>query len=118
MNLPNFLMELRSGMNSTQSLASPDTSDTEKQVRLHAESLQSCPFLCDAMDCKPVRLPFVRGISQARILEWIPISSSRDLPDPGIQSLMSLALAGGSLSLAPSGKPREPGREVLVASTD
>ena len=39
----------------------------------------------------------VHGILQAKILEWVAIfSSSRDLPDPGIQilSLMSLALAG------------------------
>ena len=36
------------------------------------------------MDCS---LPgsSVHGISQARILEWIAIFSSRDLPDPGIE---------------------------------
>ena len=27
----------------------------------------------------------VRGIVQARILEWVTISISRDLPDPGIE---------------------------------
>ena len=38
----------------------------------------------------------VHGISQARIREWVAISSSRDLPDPGIEptSLVSPALAG------------------------
>ena len=36
----------------------------------------------------------VRGISQARRLEWVAVSYSRDLPDPGVQ-LGSLALAGG-----------------------
>ena len=38
----------------------------------------------------------VHGILQARILEWVAISSSRGLPDPGIQSasLASPALAG------------------------
>ena len=37
----------------------------------------------------------VHGILQARILEWVAISSSRDLPDPGIEpeSLISPALA-------------------------
>ena len=37
---------------------------------------QSCPALCNSMDS---RLPgsSVRGISQARILEWVTISSSR-----------------------------------------
>ena len=62
---------------------------------VRAESLQSCPILCDAMDCS---LPgsSVLGILQARILEWVAISSSRELPDPGIEplSLMSPALAG------------------------
>ena len=32
--------------------------------------------------------------SKARILEWVAISSSRDLPDPDIE-LASSALAGG-----------------------
>ena len=39
----------------------------------------------------------VHGISQARILEWVVISFSRDLPNPGIEpaSLESPALEGG-----------------------
>ena len=41
--------------------------------------------------------PLSLGILQARILEWVPCSLPRDLPDPGIEptSLMSLGLAGG-----------------------
>ena len=40
---------------------------------------------------------FVHGILQARILKWVAISSSGDLPDPGIEaaSLKSPALAVG-----------------------
>ena len=42
---------------------------------------QSCPTLCDLMDCsRPVSS--VHGISQARILEWVDISSSRASPPP------------------------------------
>ena len=45
------------------------------------------------------RLPgsSVRGIFQARILEWVTIPSSRDLPDLGIEpgSFTSPASAGG-----------------------
>ena len=37
---------------------------------------QSCPTLCDPMDCSPPGSS-VPGISQARILEWVAISSSR-----------------------------------------
>ena len=47
------------------------------------------------MDCSPPG-SYVHGILQARILERVAISFSRDLPDPGIEfmSLVSLALAG------------------------
>ena len=37
---------------------------------------QSCPTLCDHMDCSPLGSS-ARGIFQARILEWGAISSSR-----------------------------------------
>ena len=37
---------------------------------------QSCLTLFDPMDCNPPG-SFVHGISQARILEWVAISSSR-----------------------------------------
>ena len=55
------------------------------------------------MDCSPSGSS-VHGILQARILEWVAMPSSRDLPDPGIkfESFVSPALAGGSLPLAPS----------------
>ena len=46
-----------------------------------SEVAQSCPTLCDPMDCS---LPgfSVHGILQARILEWITISFSRGSPRP------------------------------------
>ena len=49
-----------------------------------SEVAQSCLTLCDPMDCS---LPgsSVHGIFQARILEWVAISFSEDLPDPGIE---------------------------------
>ena len=43
---------------------------------VHAKSLQSCPTLCDLVDCSPPS-SCVHGILQARILEWVAISSSR-----------------------------------------
>ena len=39
---------------------------------------QSCPTLCDPMDCSPPG-SFVHGILKARILEWVAISSSSHL---------------------------------------
>ena len=45
---------------------------------------QLCLTLCDPIDCS---LPdsSVHGILQARILEWVAIPFSMDLPDPGIK---------------------------------
>ena len=37
---------------------------------------QSCPILCNPMHCSPPGSS-VRGISQARVLEWVAISFSR-----------------------------------------
>ena len=40
---------------------------------------QSCLTLCDPMDYT------VHEILQARILEWVSIPFSKDLPNPGIE---------------------------------
>ena len=63
---------------------------------VHAKSLQSCLTLFDPPGCSPPGSS-VHGILQARILEWVAMPSSRDLPDIGmaLASLMSPALAGG-----------------------
>ena len=54
--------------------------------------IKSCLTLCNPVDYSPLG-SLVHGILQARILQWVAISYSRDLPDPGIK-LESLALAG------------------------
>jgi len=38
--------------------------------------IQSCPTLCNPMDCSPLGSP-VHGILQARILKWVVISFAR-----------------------------------------
>ena len=62
-----------------------------------AQSFKSCVTLCDPMHYSPPGSS-VQGTLQARILGWVDMPSSRDLPDPGIKptSLMSPALAGRS----------------------
>ena len=40
-----------------------------------AKSLQSCPTLCESIDYSPPG-SFVHGILQARIMEWVAMSSS------------------------------------------
>ena len=42
---------------------------------------QSCPTLCDPVDGSPPGSS-VHGISQARILAWVPISYCRDSSPP------------------------------------
>ena len=44
---------------------------------MHAKSLQSCPTLCHPMDNSPPGFS-VHRIPQARILEWVAISFSKD----------------------------------------
>ena len=41
-----------------------------------SEAARSCPTLCDPMDCSLPGSP-VHGIFQARVLEWVAISSSK-----------------------------------------
>ena len=62
-----------------------------------------CLTLWDPVDGSPLG-SFVHGILQARVVEWVAISSSRDLPDPGTKpsSPVAPALAGNSLPVSHS----------------
>ena len=46
-------------------------------IIVRAKSLQSCPTLCDSVDCSPPGSS-VHGILQPRILERVAISFSRE----------------------------------------
>ena len=52
------------------------------------------------MDCSTA-CSTIHGVSQAKVLEWVPFPSPGDLPDPGIEpaSLTSPALQMDSLPL-------------------
>ena len=64
---------------------------------------QPCPTLCDPMDRGPPGSS-VHGISQARILEWVAISSSRGSSWPRDRTCIS-GIAGGFFITEPPGKP-------------
>ena len=68
-----------------------------------ADIAQLCLTLCDPMDCSPPGFS-VHGILQARILEWVAIPFSGDLPNPGIKP-GSVALQADSLSSEPPANP-------------
>ena len=69
---------------------------------LRAKSLQSCPTLCDPMDCSPPGSS-VHGISQARILEWVAISFSTGSSWP--RDGTHFFCVGRWIVTAPPGKP-------------
>ena len=48
---------------------------SEKKKKVKALVTQSCPTLCNSMDCSPPSSS-IHGTLQARILEWIAISFS------------------------------------------
>ena len=49
-----------------------------------SEVAQSCPTLCDPMDCS-LSGSSVHGIFQTRVLDWGATAFSRELPHPGIE---------------------------------
>ena len=71
---------------------------------MQAKSLQSCLTLCDPMDCGPLGSS-VHEILQARILEWVVISSSREIfPTQGLNPCL-LHWQADSLPLSHLGSP-------------
>ena len=66
----------------------------------------SCSVVSDSFPPYGLQWPgsSVHGISQARRLEWVAISYSRDLPNPGIKPV-SPELGGGFFTTEPLGKP-------------
>ena len=77
---------------------------------MRAKSLQSCPTLCDPMDCS---LPdsSVHGILQAKILEWVAMPSSRGSSQP-----VRLGQAGSSPLAPPSGTSEPQGEPQVRAA--
>ena len=69
--------------------------------------IKSCPALCDLMDCS---LPgsSVHGISQAGLLEWVAISSTRESSQPRDWTPVSCIGQAGSLPLCHLGSPVNP----------
>ena len=73
-------------------------------MHVHMLSHFSRVWLFDPVNGSPPG-SYVRGILQARILEWVAVSSSRGLPNPGIElaAPSAPALQSDSLSLSHQG---------------
>ena len=67
-----------------------------------AKLLQSCPTLCDPIDGSPPGSS-VPGILQARIMEWVAISSSNACMHA--KSLQSCPTLCDPIDCSPSGSP-------------
>ena len=65
---------------------------------------QSCPTLCDTMDCTP-QAPLSMEFSRQEYWSELPCPPTGDLPDLRIQP-RSPALQAGSLPSEPPGKPK------------
>ena len=64
---------------------------------LESEVAQSCPTLCDPVDCSPLGSS-AHGILQARVLEWVAISFSRGSSPPRDRTQVS-RIAGRCFNL-------------------
>ena len=65
----------------------PEEIDTCNFI-IYSEVAQSCPTLCDPMDCSPPGSS-IHGIFQARVLEWGAISFYRESSQPRDRTLVS-----------------------------
>ena len=70
-----------------------------------SEVAQSCPTLCDPVDCSPPRSS-VHGIFQARVLEWVVISFSRGSSWPRDRTQVSSIVSKMLYHLSHQGSPR------------
>ena len=66
---------------------------------------QSCPTLCNPMYCTWPGSS-VHGVLQARMLEWVAIPFSGDLPNPEVEP--------GSPELQADSLPFEPPRKTII----
>ena len=80
-----------------------------------AESLQSCPTLCNPIDGSPPGSS-LHGISQARSLEWVAISFCRGSSRPRDQTHV-FCISRWISTTEPSGKPRSRVSYVIVRGT-
>ena len=74
---------------------------------VHAESIQSCPTLCNPVDCSPPGSP-VHGVLEARVLMWVAVPFSRGSSlTQGLNPYLLCLLywQEGFLPLAPPEKP-------------
>ena len=71
------------------------------ELKVKSEMAQSCPTLCDPVDCSPPAPPPM-GFSRQEYWSGLPFPSPGDLPNPGIEPRF-LALQADTLTSEPPG---------------
>ena len=83
----------------------------KQKARVKVLVTQSCPTLCDPMDCS-LQGSSVHGILQARILEWVVMPFSRGSSWPRDQTHIS-CIAGGFFTTSSTWKKHDRGIQCL-----
>ena len=81
-----------------------------------SEVAQSCPTLCDPVDCSPLGFS-IHGILQARILEWVAISFSRGSSWSRDQTQVS-CIAGRCFNLWATREAHHPGGSMMQSGLE
>ena len=91
-----------------------ETALKKNKIHVHAKILQLHLILCNPLDYTACQPPLSVGFSRQRYWGGLPCPPPGDLPESGIEymSLLSPAMAGSFLLLAPPGKHRHKYIEV------
>ena len=73
---PNWCLNSWSRANNSEMISIPRVLSSSRGSKSESEVTQSCPILCDPMDCS-LWGSSIHGIFQARVLEWVAVPFSR-----------------------------------------
>ena len=85
----------------------------QSTLHTHTEVAQSCPTLCDPMDCSPPGSS-VHGIFQAWVLEWVAVSFSRRFSWPRDRTWVS-HIVGRRFTIWATREVHQKHRRVVVS---
>ena len=100
---PNFTLLYFSNLINFWSLSHPNQK-AGSHLLFYPLLAQSCPTLCDPMNCSPPGSNLFKGFSRQEYWSGLPFPSPGDLPDPGIEPSL-LHWQADSLLSEPPRKP-------------
>ena len=100
----NIPSECRVPKNSEERQESLSENAKKAELFQDSEVVQSCPTLCNPVNCVAHQAPLSMGFSRQEYWSGLPFPSPGDLPDPGIEP-RSPTLQADALTSEPPGKP-------------